>query len=263
MRWVAAAAVALVVLGAGAAVLGPRAWNHYRLTRTVEPTTALGDQCDEVPDGAERITLEAADGQVLGAALVGPADATIGVVLRHGASQQICEWLPWAGRVAEATGARVLLFDRRGRGSSPGGGNLAAEPSDTVLAVDRLRETGVDRVALVASSMGNSIMFAAVEQVHPAPCALVSISPVLVSGDGSGTVDGRSWDGLVNEVWVTWEEQNAAIVSNATLILDRAATLGVVDPHALGVATSDHSRQLILNHPEAAAFVTDAIASCA
>ena len=92
--------------------------------------------------------------------------------------------------IAEETGARVLLFDRRGRGSSPGEGNLSAEPGDTAVAVERLREDGVRRVVLAGSSMGNSIMFSAVPDLAPAPCAVVSISPVLVSSDGHGVVDG-------------------------------------------------------------------------
>ncbi|MEZ5191927.1 MAG: hypothetical protein R2734_05105 [Nocardioides sp.] len=40
-----------------------------------------------------------------GLRLVGPPDAAYGVVLRQGASQTICEWLPWAGDVAEQAGA--------------------------------------------------------------------------------------------------------------------------------------------------------------
>ena len=151
-----AGALALLLVG-GVVVVGPRIIQRLTPEPTFSPETPLAEQCDEVPRGAERITVTADDGSLLGAALVGPANATVGVVLRQGGSQTICEWLPWAGQVAEATGARVLLFDRRGHGSSPGEGNLSAEPGDTLRAIDRLRHEGQHEVAMVASSMGNSI----------------------------------------------------------------------------------------------------------
>lgn len=254
-------ALALLVV-VGGVVAGTTGWSWYQRHRTVSPDTPLAEQCDEVPVGARRITLEGADGVVLGGALVGPEDARTGVVLRQGASQRICEWLPWAGELAAATGVRVLLFDRRGRGSSPGDGNLAAEPGDTVVAVDRLRTEGVDRVALVASSMGNSVMFSAVPQILPAPCAVVSVSPVLTSSDGHGVVDGTRLERLPDNVWVTWEAQNSAIAGSAGLIRAAAADQGRTPPHTLAVDTMHHSRQLVLNHPEVQDFLVDAVTSC-
>lgn len=113
-RWLRPAiVVALLVVGGWAAwrVLGPEP--------TYAPDSPLAEQCDDVPATARRVTLRAEDGFELGAATVGPADAPVGVVLRQGAGQTICQWLPVADRVAADTGARVLLFDRRGFGSSP------------------------------------------------------------------------------------------------------------------------------------------------
>jgi pimeloyl-ACP methyl ester carboxylesterase len=229
--------------------------------RTFAPDTPLSKQCEDPPADAERITLTGADGFTLGAALVGPEDARVGLVLRQGASQRICEWLPWAAQVAEQTGARVLLFDRRGRGSSPGEGDLRKEPVDTTIAVDYLRKAGIRDVALMASSMGNSIMFSTLPELADPPCAVVSVSPVLVSGDANGTVDGSALTALPDQVWVTWENGNAEVVSNAELIAERAGAGGVA-AHALEVDTADHSRQLVLNHAEVRAFLADAIGSC-
>jgi pimeloyl-ACP methyl ester carboxylesterase len=251
------------VFAVGAVVAGRVAWGWYTRHRTVPPTTALNAQCDEVPEGAERVTLTATDGQVLGGTIVGPADATVGVVLRQGASQTICEWLPWAGDLSEATGSRVLLFDRRGRGSSPGEGNLSAEPGDTAVAVERLRADGVRRVVLAGSSMGNSIMFSTLPDLAPAPCAVVSISPVLVSSDGHGVVDGTSLRALPANLWVTWEAQNPNIEHNVDLIRDAAAAQGNPAPHELGVDTMDHSRQLVLHHAEVRDLLVEAVSSCA
>jgi len=261
-KWGAIAVVAAVVL-AGAVVVGMKVLDYLDRHRTVDPSTPLAEQCDDVPDGAERVTFTGDDGETLGAAVVGPSDATVGVVLRQGASQTICEWLPWAADVAAATGDRVLLFDRRGRGSSPAdGGNLSAEPGDTLRAIQLLRDQGALDVALVASSMGNSIMYTAVPDVSPPPCAVVSISPVLTSSDSHGLVDGSTLKRLPANLWITYETGNGSIVTNAQLIAGRAESQGLPPVHELGVDTTDHSRQLILNHPEAAAFVTEAIESC-
>lgn len=261
LRRLGVALIALVLF-AGVAFVINFAWARYDRQRTFEPTTALTSQCDDVPDGAQRITLTGADGFTLGAAVVGPEDAEVGLVLRQGASQKICEWLPWAGQVADETGTRVLLFDRRGRGSSPGEGDLSKEPSDTEIAVAYLRASGTPSVAVAASSMGNSIMFSALADISPDPCALISISPVLISGDSHGTVDGSALTDLPDNVWVTWEEGNAGVADGAKRIADRAATEGS-DVHTLPVDTDDHSRQLVLNHADVRDFLLAAVRSCA
>lgn len=241
----------------GIVLIGRTGLSYYDRHRTFSPTTPLSEQCDEVPSGAQRITLTGADGTTLGAAVLGPSDAEVGLVLRQGASQKICEWLPWAGRVAAETGTRVLLFDRRGRGSSPAEGNLSREPDDTRLAAAYLRSAGTPRVALAASSMGNSVMFSALTDLEPAPCAVLAISPVLVAGDALGTVDGSALSDLPDNVWVAWEEGSAGVAVNAARILDRAEAA-----HALAVDTDDHSRQLVLNHDSVQRFFLDAIRSC-
>jgi pimeloyl-ACP methyl ester carboxylesterase len=228
-----------------------------------DPQTPLADQCHDVPDGAARIRLVRHDGTTLGGALVGSSDAQVGVVLRQGAGQTICEWLPWAGDVADATGARVLLFDRRGHGSSPGAADLTAEPGDLVAAVDLLRRRGVERVAVVGSSMGNSVTFAALDRLSPPPCALVAISPVLVAEDSHGTVNGRAGGPYPPHLWLTWEEQNPAIVANAELIRARARDQHRPGPHVHAVDTDDHSIALVENHQDVRAFVLDAVRSCA
>jgi pimeloyl-ACP methyl ester carboxylesterase len=252
---------ALVVLAGAVVVIGVVAWRLLDDPPTYDPDTALSEQCDDVPASAERVTLSRDDGMTLGAALVGPADAKVGVVLRQGAGQTICQWLPWAGDVADATGARVLLFDRRGQGSSPGESDLTAESADLASAAALLRRRGVDDVAIVGSSMGNSVTFSALDQLPP-PCALVAISPVLVSSDSHGTVDGTAMAALPDNVWVTWEQQNGDIVANADLIQSESDAQGGPPPRLLPVDTSDHSIGLVENHDEVRDFVIDAIDSC-
>ena len=68
LRRVLVGLIALAVFAAVAVVIN-LGWARYERHRTVEPTTALDDQCDEVPDATERVTLTGADGFTLGAAL--------------------------------------------------------------------------------------------------------------------------------------------------------------------------------------------------
>src|SRR5262245_24662167 len=252
---------ALVVVAGAVVVIGVVAWRLLDDPPAYDPDTALSEQCDDVPAGAERVTLSRDDGITLGAALDGPADAKVGAVLRQGAGQTICQWLPWAGDLADATGARVLLFDRRGQGSSPGESDLTAEAADLASGAALLRRRGINDVALVGSSMGNSVTFSALDQLPP-PCALVAISPVLVSSDSHGTVDGTAMPALPDSVWVTWEQQNGDIVANADPIRARADARGGPAPQLLPVDTGDHSIGLGENHDEVRDFVVDAIDSC-
>jgi len=255
--WVAGGAGALLLVAA--AVVG---WRLVSADPTYDARTPLADQCHDVPDGAERVDLKGDGGFTLGGAVVGPSDALVGVVLRQGASQTICDWLPWAGAVAERTGARVLLFDRRGAGSSPGDADLTAEPGDLADAVALLRRQGAHRVAVVGSSMGNSVTFAALDTLRPAPCALVAVSPVLVSSDSHGTVDGRQADRYPPSLWLTWEEQNPAIVADVAHIRARARDQQNPAPHLHGVDTHDHSIRLVEEHGDVRAFLLQAIRSC-
>lgn len=248
----------VMVLAASLLVLaGAVAVRLLRGDPTYAVDTPLADQCPDVPADATRLVLVADDGVRLGAAVVGPAAATNGLVLRQGAGQTICEWLPLAGRIADETGTRVLLFDRRGRGSSPGEGNLPAETGDTLTAVDWLRDHGVDRVGLMASSMGNSVMFSTLPEVEPPPCVVVSVSPVLVSGDGHGTVDGAGLGGLPDNVWVVSETGNDAVAASAERIVAASGT-----DHYLPIDTDAHSFGLVRRYPEAADLIVDAVASC-
>jgi pimeloyl-ACP methyl ester carboxylesterase len=203
------------------------------------------------------------DGMTLGGALIGPPDAEVGVVLRQGAGQTICDWLPWADDVADRTGARVLLFDRRGHGSSPGDADLSAEPADLASAVALLHRRGMSQFALVGSSMGNSVTFAALDDLPSPPCALIAISPVLVSSDSGGTVDGRAAQPYPRNIWITWEQRSSDVVAEAEQIQSRARGLNVPLPHALGVDTDDHSIGLVEKHDDVGAFVIDAVRSCA
>jgi pimeloyl-ACP methyl ester carboxylesterase len=264
MRGVPISRSALAVVAGGVVVVAGAVvgWRLVNVDSTYDPATPLDHQCGQVPDDASRVVLRADDGIRLGAAVVGPRDAQVGVVLRQGAGQTICDWLSWAGEVAARTRARVLLFDRRGHGSTPGSADLTAEPHDLADAVGFLRRSGVRQVAVVGSSMGNSITFAALGDLPARPCALVAISPVLVSGDSGGTVDGRARVPYPSNIWITWEEQNPFIGREARRIETRARRQHLPAPHLHGVDTHDHSIVLVEHHRDVREFVLEAIRSC-
>ena len=125
------------------------------------------------------------------------------------------------------------------------------EPDDTV-------GSGIVAVRFASPP---TVTFNALDRPPP-PCALVAISPVLLSSDSHGTVDGTAMTPLPDHVWVTWEQQNRDVVANADLIRDRADEQGVPPPHLLPVDTDDHSIGLVEHHDEVQDFVVDAIDSC-
>ncbi|WP_110241714.1 alpha/beta hydrolase [Nocardioides gilvus] len=257
--WVAAILVGL--LAVVTAVAAPLVLDRWRGDATSSADAHLSDQCREVPTSASRVTLTAADGRRLGAASVGDADATTTVVVRHGASQTLCNWLDWAEEVADEQGVRVLLFDRRGEGSSPGDPGLASEPDDLVAAVTLARQEGAEEIVLVASSMGNSVAFSALpalEAEGQPVCAVISISPVLASGP----LDARSPAPLPATTWVTWESRNTGIAGTAEQLLADAEHQGVRS-RSLPVETDDHSLALVKNHDEVRSFVAEGVGSCA
>ena len=266
--WVGRSLAILLVLLVGAMLFfGMRLLQQRaETTRTVAPDASLANQCPNVKAdilaAAQRIQLTGKGDFTLGGALVGPPTPGA-VVLRQGASQTICDWLPWAAQTAKDTGVQVLLFDRRGRGSAPGDANVAAEPEDSAAAVAYLRAHGAQRVGLVASSMGNSVLYSALPDLPEPPCAVVSISPVLTAADDAGQVDGRALRDLVANTWVTWETKSEPVSANAAAITAAATKQGLAAPHTLPVDTTDHSRMLLGRHPEVADFVRQGVATCA
>lgn len=247
------------------AVAGSLAWQWWARHRTVAPLTPLGEQCGEVPGQARRVTFDGADGTTIGAAALGSDDARTVVVLRHGASQTLCDWLPWAADVESATDAQVLLFDRRGRGSTPADPSVADEPEDLARAV-ALLTGGRDRaVVLVASSMGNAVQLSALDLLPEPPCALVAVSPVLRTADDHGrlapdptALPHAAWP---DHLWVAHETGNQQVSAYAAA-LTGAGRSADARTHALPVDTDDHSRQLVEQHPEVQKWITDAVATC-
>ncbi|GGD27581.1 alpha/beta fold hydrolase [Nocardioides daphniae] len=237
--------------------LGPKAWDAVRGDRATAADAPLADQCGDVPDSASRLTLTARDGRALGAASVGDKGARTTVALRHGASQTLCDWLSWADALAEETGTRVLLFDRRSQGSSPGDDDLAPEPDDVAAAVALARSEGAEEIVLVASSMGNDSTWNALPRIDGEACGVISISPVVATAD----IDALDPSVFPRAVFAIHEDENASIVATAEHLLKRAAAANAATV-AIPVATDDHSLWLVENHDDAEQHVTEGVASC-
>jgi alpha/beta superfamily hydrolase len=227
-----------------------------------EPATEgapVTDQCPSAPAGAVRVEIDADGGLALGGAVVGPEDAAAGLVVRQGGGESFCDWLPLADRIASETETRVLLFDRRGEGASPGKADLSAEPDDVVTAVAWLRSQGTVSIGLLASGLGNASTYAALPDLSPTPCVVVSVSPVLQRLDGTGGVDGTALAKVPSNVWVVNETRNQAVVTNAR----RIATASRASPdHRLAIEAKASSLGLVRRFPEVADFVVDGVDSC-
>lgn len=153
----AAAVAAALSTGAGA---GPAAPAHY---------------C--VP--AAEITFRTPDGvRLVGHRWGGPtAKGKTTVVLAHQSQGDLCEWQPYARRLARL-GFFVFAFDFRSHGDSGiREGDVSARlPVDVAAAVTKVRALGARKVYLVGASMGGIAVVAAGATIKPAVTGVVSAS---------------------------------------------------------------------------------------
>lgn len=99
------------------------------------------------------------------------------VILAHQSNGDLCEWLPYARRLARQ-GYFVFPIDFRGHGfsqlrSGPAANRLAA---DLAAATKALRRLGKKKVFLVGASMGGIASLVAGANVEPAVDGVVSVS---------------------------------------------------------------------------------------
>ena len=102
---------------------------------------------------------------------------TTAVILGHQSNGSLCEWLPYARRLA-STGYFVFAIDFRGHGFSksrtgPAANRLAA---DLTAATREVRKLGKRKVFLVGASMGGIASLVAGANVKPPVDGVVSIS---------------------------------------------------------------------------------------
>jgi pimeloyl-ACP methyl ester carboxylesterase len=96
-------------------------------------------------------------------------------------------------------GYRLIAYDARGHGaSSPGGSYDYAELVADLEAV--LEHLGIERTALVGSSMGAATAMAFTLEHPERVAALVQITPAYTGYARTGDVDGDSWERMASEL---------------------------------------------------------------
>jgi pimeloyl-ACP methyl ester carboxylesterase len=98
------------------------------------------------------------------------------VILTHQSEGDLCDWLPYAKRLA-ARGYLVFPIDFRGYGfSSPSVAGPNRFPQDIAAATKALRRLGVRKVFVVGASMGGIAALVAAAQITPPLDGVVSVS---------------------------------------------------------------------------------------
>lgn len=221
----------------------------------VAPDSPLADQCDTVPPGAERVVLRAESGVRLGAAVVGPPDAPVGMAVAHGAGHTLCDWLPAMSALAERLHVRVIVPDRRGTGSSEGDGEVGELAADLQTALTWLHDQGATRLAALGSSYGGPIAVLAAQRATSLPmCVAIAVSPLTGI---EGGVAPLAEDKPVPSLWTVAE---TAFGANATALFEKIPQARKGRLKILPV--DDHSLGLLRGHPEAMTFVEDALRTC-
>ena len=124
--------------------------------------------------GAE-IRFSAADGTKLVGHRFGKG--TTAVILAHQSEGDLCDWAPYARRLA-SKGYFVFPIDFRGYGLSQTRTGAAATrfPSDLAAATKALRKLGKKKIYLVGASMGGLASLVAAANVTPPVTGVVSVS---------------------------------------------------------------------------------------
>jgi alpha-beta hydrolase superfamily lysophospholipase len=121
------------------------------------------------------VSFKAADGTKLVGHRFGKGETA--VILAHQSEGSLCDWLPYARRLA-AQGYFAFPIDFRGHGLSGIPTRRAANryAADLAAAVKAVRKLGKRKVILVGASMGGLASLVAAANVSPAVQGVVSIS---------------------------------------------------------------------------------------
>lgn len=222
--------------------------------RAVAPEASLADECGTVPDGATRVTFTGADGETLGAARVGAPGAAHAVVVAHGGSQTLCDWLGIATSLARRADALVLVPDRRGVGSSSHAQTDAADAPDDLLRAART----LDRPAVtyLGSSAGAPIALSAALRADDV-CSVALVSPASVPDVAADRIAASQ-----APLFTVVEAGTERFLSTAREIIRLAPAAAAEGRHVEVAGTTDHSSGLVENHPEALDLLVDAVRSC-
>jgi pimeloyl-ACP methyl ester carboxylesterase len=104
------------------------------------------------------------------------------VVLAHQSNGDLCEWAPYARRLA-AQGFFVFPFDLRGHGASRGRQEYGRLGLDVAAAVRATRALGARKVVVVGASLGGIAGVVGAASLRPPVAGLVAVSaPAAIAG---------------------------------------------------------------------------------
>jgi pimeloyl-ACP methyl ester carboxylesterase len=122
------------------------------------PSTATQEAADELDGCATsqdgEIVQLSVEGEMLDGIVVG--DGRAGAVLAHQRGSNLCEWLPYAKRLA-GRGYSALAFDFS---------NSVSLPDSVTAAAEELRRRGAQRIVLAGASMGGTASLVAARSVR-------------------------------------------------------------------------------------------------
>ena len=108
--------------------------------------------------------------------------ARTAVVLAHMSVGDLCQWAPYARRLARQ-GVFVFPFDLRGHGFSEGRQNHRRAAADLAAAVRAVRALGARKVVVMGASLGGIAALVATPNLKPAVDGVVSVSgPAAIAG---------------------------------------------------------------------------------
>lgn len=222
--------------------------------RAVAADARLGDECSAVPEGARRVTFAGADGERLGAALVGSPTAARAVVVAHGGSQTLCDWLGIAASLASRADAVVLVPDRRGVGSSSHAQTDAADAPDDLLRAAATLDRR--RVTYLGSSAGGPIALAAALRADDV-CTVALVSTASVPDVPAARL--AAFDA---PLFTVVEAGTERFLSTSRELARLAPTAAGAGRQVEVAGTTDHSSGLVENHPEALDLLVAAVTAC-
>jgi alpha-beta hydrolase superfamily lysophospholipase len=108
--------------------------------------------------------------------------ARTAVVFAHMSVGDLCQWVPYARRLARQ-GVFAFPFDLRGHGFSEGRQNHRRAAADLAAAVRAVRVLGARKVVVMGASLGGIAALVAAPSLKPAVDGIVSVSgPAAIAG---------------------------------------------------------------------------------
>jgi len=151
--------------------------------------------------------------------------ARTAVVLAHQSNGDLCEWVPYARRLA-SSGTFAFPFDLRGHGLSNGAQRYGRLGLDVAAAVRTVRRLGARRVVVVGASLGGIAGVVGAASTRPRVDGLVAVSaPAEIAGRLNALPSARRLD--VPTLFVVAERDVSApydFPTDARLLYDATRT---------------------------------------